>query len=276
METGFALDPSKLGKADPIQPDETEEMTSLKARARKELSVTPKIEQKYGGENRFYERFLLARDNDVEKALKLMKKCLSIRESLKVDAELSKQEQEAEEEVFSRIKPYWPLDFWGFGKDGSTILFGKLKNIKPKKFVDTFEVNEIKRFYVHFVHEGNELQKHSNSPSMRQTEEGKWKRQIEVFDLNGISTKQLHMKGLKILKEVLGLGQHLFPENVERTYMLNAPWFFSGAWNIVKHALDKETQKKVVISRYDCRKQLSELLGSEALFDEMMQSMDNH
>mmetsp|Transcript_20459 Transcript_20459/g.24786 ORF Transcript_20459/g.24786 Transcript_20459/m.24786 type:complete len:277 (-) Transcript_20459:1050-1880(-) len=274
MEKGFSLAKGSLEDANPLQPAETDVTKEFKAAISESgIDVPAHVPEIYGGELRFYERFLLARDNNVTKATKLLKKCMDIRDSLKVNGNLDKEDLENEKELFRRIKEYWPIEFFGFTKNGNAILFGQLKDIKPKEFMEEFDTNEIKRFYVDFVQEGIQLQKLSNTPPLRRPEENKWKRQVEIYDMNGISMKQLHIKGLLVLKEVLGSGQFLFPENVEKTYVINAPWYFSGAWNVIKHALDKETANKMTISRGDCRKEFIELLGDEGLVDEMMTSI---
>lgn len=48
-----------------------------------------------------------------------------------------------------------------------------------------------------------------------------------------------------------GLMKHIskyFKERGYRTYVLNAPYLFTGLYNVAKIAIDKKTQQKIVIS----------------------------
>ena len=53
---------------------------------------------------------------------------------------------------------------------------------------------------------------------------------MEIYDLKGVGRHQLGMSGLLVLKRILGIGQGLYPENLDRTIIINAPWFFSGTF----------------------------------------------
>lgn len=114
------------------------------------------------------------------------------------------------------------------------------------------------------------LQNFTNSPPRRTQEDKKWKANIQVINLKGISMGQLHITGLKLLRKVLKLGQGLNPENIDKSYIINVPWFFSGAWGIIKQALNKQILAKITVSSGNCKDELMKHLGSEELYNDFM------
>lgn len=58
--------------------------------------------------------------------------------------------------------------------------------------------------------------------------------------------------------------QRFFPALLHRMYILNAPMFFEGIWETeMSISVDKETQKKIVIS-------------SSETHDELLEQVDEH
>ena len=51
----------------------------------------------------------------------------------------------------------------------------------------------------------------------------------------------------KFLKTISKIGQDFYPELLHEMYIINAPLLFSGLWNIIKHMIDKDIQKKIHI-----------------------------
>lgn len=247
----------------------------------------------YGGPFRFYERFLIARDGDVSKASSMMKEMLEVRlrvlgerlvSSLTESNDINNMgSDEAEQTLIKGIDKFWAIEIYGFTKSGYILLTGKLANIEPGEFIKKYSKKEIGQYYFHFVEKANLLQRISNShPFSTNTgeESYKSKKMVEIYDFNHLSRKQFSMSGIKVLKDVLGLGQVVFPEQSERAYMINTPFFFSACWSIISRVLDKVTRDKTVISRYGCDKEITELLGSKdklkTLMDRVLNKVNSH
>ncbi len=47
------------------------------------------------------------------------------------------------------------------------------------------------------------------------------------------------------VKQVSAMSQNYYPERLGRLYLINAPWGFSGVWNVVKGWLDPVTVQKI-------------------------------
>ena len=77
-----------------------------------------------------------------------------------------------------------------------------------------------------------------------------------IMDLKGVGVSRIGSV-YGYVKSVSAISQNYYPERLGKLYLINAPWGFSGAFNMVKSFLDPVTVQKIHIlgSNY-----LSELL----------------
>eukprot|EP00924_Labyrinthula_sp_SR-Ha-C_P003857 augustus_masked-scaffold_3-processed-gene-6.71-mRNA-1 protein AED:1.00 eAED:1.00 QI:0/-1/0/0/-1/1/1/0/194 len=132
------------------------------------ILLREKLEKNYGGLTRFYDRFLIARNHNIDKSKEMMTKMLQGRVEVMgpdllssvalTENHQSKGKNKEEEELFSKIQECWPIMFYGFsaltrfhdeGKEKEAnhhglIQVAKLRDIQPKKFVEEFSEVEIK------------------------------------------------------------------------------------------------------------------------------------
>lgn len=67
-----------------------------------------------------------------------------------------------------------------------------------------------------------------------------------IMDLKGVGI----MKATEVygyLREASNMSQNYYPERLGKLYVINAPWGFSGVWNVVKGWLDPVTVAKINI-----------------------------
>jgi len=65
-----------------------------------------------------------------------------------------------------------------------------------------------------------------------------------ITDLKGVGI----MKAPSVfsyVKQVSTMSQNYYPERLGRLYLINAPWGFSGVWNVIKAWLDPVTVQKI-------------------------------
>lgn len=266
-QVGFKFDEKLEGHYSPVQPEETEEIMLLRD-AVKDVA-TEDFETKYGGKNRAYERFLYARGHNLKKAEKMLRDTLRFRQKYRLDEVRSDEEIKSREELFTQIKPFWTLTQWGFTKDHQLVIYGALKNIKPGEFLRTFTEEQVTEFYLNFMEQVLQYQNYANSSPRREETDDKWRGNVEIYDFKGVNRHQLAMHGLLVLKRVLALGQGNYPENLDRTFLINVPWYFSAVWKVISIVLNKRTLEKVVISSGDSRKKITEMMGSEDVVNEL-------
>ena len=68
-----------------------------------------------------------------------------------------------------------------------------------------------------------------------------------------------------MLARVLKIGQDHYPENMRKTFFINAPMVFSAAWAIVSTVLDERTLAKITITSGDGGDDLRDYVGAGRL-----------
>ena len=84
---------------------------------------------------------------------------------------------------------------------------------------------------------------------------------------------QLHLPSLRILARVLKIGQDHYPENMRKTFFINAPMVFSAAWAIVSTVLDERTLAKITITSGDGGDDLRDYVGGTERLSEILASL---
>uniref|UniRef100_A0A7S3PQP5 CRAL-TRIO domain-containing protein n=1 Tax=Aplanochytrium stocchinoi TaxID=215587 RepID=A0A7S3PQP5_9STRA len=245
---------------DPVQPEESEKCTELRDRV-KDVMYDAFLE-KYGGERYTYERFLAARNNNIDKAEKMIKKAIEFRKQRNLDGEKSEEELEELDRIFKECEPHWFLKFWGYSKEGNLLTYASVKNVVLKDLLEIPE-DHIKRFYLMMLDKAFTMQNYANTPPRKSSENSKWNGSIDVINLKGISMSHLHISGLRLLNRVLKIAQLVAPEIMDKTYIIHAPWFFSAAWAIIKNVLAPDIVAKVVITSGSAEKEILEHLGGD-------------
>ena len=75
-----------------------------------------------------------------------------------------------------------------------------------------------------------------------------------VLDVKGLKFKAVNKEMYKFLKIASGVASDNYPEILGRMFIVNAPFFFTGIWTMVKVFLDEKTRKKITILGTDYRK----------------------
>merc|ERR1712071_503977 len=85
---------------------------------------------------------------------------------------------------------------------------------------------------------------------------------VIILDLGDLSVTQLNSRTLAIIKEQSFIDSLCFPETMSRTFVINAPRFFSATWGIIRGWLDARTVSKmeVLSSRKTWEKRLLEYI----------------
>ena len=74
-------------------------------------------------------------------------------------------------------------------------------------------------------------------------------KQIIVFDLADLSYS-LHTVALAAFRKTLQIDQDYYPERLHTLVMINAPWFFTALWAVVKIGIDPVTANKMYFHFY--------------------------
>lgn len=85
-----------------------------------------------------------------------------------------------------------------------------------------------------------------------------------IIDLAGVSIRQV--PGVYgHISRVSGVTQNYYPERLGHTYLINAPWGFGAAWNVIKAWLDPVTREKIHILGSEYQQELVAQIPAENL-----------
>lgn len=67
---------------------------------------------------------------------------------------------------------------------------------------------------------------------------------------------KLKEKSREFIKIAINIGQDYYPEIMARTFIVNAPFMFKGAWAVISPFIDANTKKKITILGSGYQKEL--------------------
>lgn len=65
------------------------------------------------------------------------------------------------------------------------------------------------------------------------------------MDVKGFGTGSWNSKTMNLLKKLLKISLEYYPEIMGKLVILNAPFFFTGVFAIIKGWLDEKTRRKI-------------------------------
>ncbi|XP_039030109.1 SEC14 cytosolic factor-like [Hibiscus syriacus] len=161
------------------------------------------------------ERFLKARDWDVQKAYKMLTDCLQWRIQNEIDTILS--------------KPIIPADLYRAVRDSQLVgLSGYSKEGLP------------------VIALGVGLSTYDKASPAAQRKYGRHIGTcLKVLDMTGLKLSALNQ--IKLLTTISTIDDLNYPEKTETYYIVNAPYIFSACWKAVKPLLQERTKRKIQV-----------------------------
>lgn len=242
--------------------------------ARLKLTGDEPAVEALGGLPRACERFLNRHRNErdpIGSSAKHMQEAIEARNTFGLDSD-GINHGGASSEVRRKVGAVWP-GFWvGRAPNGSPICHFAVGTLNAKQLCQQISDEELRDFFLGFHTRGLGLQNLAHPPG---TSSSGWCGTLEIFDLRGLSSEQLHLPGLLMLSKVLKLGAHLFCDNLGIAVVVNAPRIFHGAWSLLKRVLPPDTVAKVDIRADDGRDVLADLVGGADALDALLASRDD-
>ena len=175
-------------------------------------------------------RFLIGCKGDVGKAAHILTGSLIWRYTTKAD-EAIKDTEEAKkrEELIQSALPYTYNN-----------LFDKLGNAIYIEMTGLCDVNKMleigaEEFLTNHIRVNEKCIKNKTG------------KRLVILDLIGLNASMLGGSGFGLLKQMIDLDQRHYPESMYKTFIINAPWLLSTAFEIVKPWLDPLTLTKIHI-----------------------------
>ncbi|EME28247.1 SEC14 cytosolic factor family protein / phosphoglyceride transfer family protein isoform 1 [Galdieria sulphuraria] len=188
-------------------------------------------------------RYLRARNNQVDKALELVRRTLEWRKNFEVEELMNKVPPQVKEEGSSQ-----KLYVGGKDKYGRPIIYMKPKYQNTKESIHQLQ---------HLVYT---LEK-----AIRRMQNGVEKL-ILFIDFEGYSMR--NTPSIKMMRETLTVLQDYYPERLGLAICLNAPTLFYTFYKIIKPFIDKNTVQKIYFFKVNNTKKSKEWMEfAQQVFD---------
>ncbi len=166
------------------------------------------------------------------------------------------------------IKQYEPIKevtchgYCNIDKLGRPIFIEDVKALKAKKIFKIFEDKQLILYYV----QSYERLLHLLFPECSRVMGKRVDRTMTIMNLKKVSIIKLFGGKVRgFLKLATSITQDYYPEIMGKMYIVNAGYFFSGIWAIVKPWLDPVVQKKIFIESGSGKKNLFKDIDEDML-----------
>eukprot|EP00471_Norrisiella_sphaerica_P011855 CAMPEP_0184498384 /NCGR_PEP_ID=MMETSP0113_2-20130426/38806_1 /TAXON_ID=91329 /ORGANISM="Norrisiella sphaerica, Strain BC52" /LENGTH=1053 /DNA_ID=CAMNT_0026885863 /DNA_START=152 /DNA_END=3313 /DNA_ORIENTATION=+ len=184
-------------------------------------------------------RFLMARDFDVQKAVKLVKQAIDIRKEYKLDEILLTPMKS-----YERCKQYLPMYHQGFDDAGRMICIRHMGKMNAKKLLEYLTLEDFVKIELMMNEIHSRIIVPANSRVIRRQE---W-RSHPIINMAGAGISTFLDKDFRqTFSASAAAAQVCYPEVLGRASIVRAPLTFSFLWSVLKNVTTKRTQNKVVV-----------------------------
>lgn len=93
-------------------------------------------------------------------------------------------------------------------------------------------------------------------------------KQVIVFNLESLSYS-LDTRSLSVFRRIIACDQDFYPERLKHFFVINAPWYFTAIWAVVKPWIDPVTREKMQIIGTDFLPTLTKYIDIEMIPTEL-------
>jgi len=220
-------------------------------------------------------RFLRARKFDLEKTLEMWNNFITWRKENNVDNIMNMEFKDVE-----AAKEHYPHLWFRTDKLGRPIFIERMGKLD---FDSLVKAVPLERLQSHFIYDYERLL-NKMLPACTKAKGEVVANTCYIMDLKGAAAKIMSSKVWDLLKMASKIGQDYYPEILGHMFIVNAPMFFYGVWNIVKHFVDEKTRNKIHILgsgykkeliKYIDEKDLPDFLGGKATVEDYGPNLTN-
>lgn len=84
-----------------------------------------------------------------------------------------------------------------------------------------------------------------------------------LLDLKGLSMRQFDKFARSFVSKAIAIDQDNYPEHLGSMFIINAPWYFSTIWKVVKGFMDGNTAEKIQILGTDWKDTVQKYVDME-------------
>jgi phosphatidylinositol/phosphatidylcholine transfer protein len=180
-------------------------------------------------------RFLVARKYEVSAAEKQLRAHIAWRSSVGVSADSVLECLPPKSDIVRKLIPH---SFYGYDKEGHPLYIERTGEVDVPLLINLVTDKENLQNHIYgFEHQLRRMRvqtKKLNKPISSA---------VQISDLTGFGVR--HAKGLSLLKHFIEIDAANYPETLSKAFVINAPWYYSVMWKIIRPLVDPVTRQKV-------------------------------
>jgi hypothetical protein len=169
--------------------------------------------------------------------------------------------EDPQREIMDELVPH---SFSGFSKNGCPIFWEKTGIIAGN-------LGALKKNFTMEQMMETHIRVHTITDARRDYISKKLNRPVEqamiICDYTNLSLSP-DMFGIEYCKQLFQMDEKYFPERLYKTYLINAPWYFTALYALVSPWIDPKTATKIVVLGYDYIDQLREDIDDSEIPEE--------
>lgn len=193
-------------------------------------------------------RFIIARKRNIPKTISMIShfcawydKPLPGLDAVTPRNILVEQATDANEDIYCQ---YFPHSNLGHAKNGSPIYWektgvcsGHFQKVNKLISNDALVVRHVRQQEIVFQERCKRASDFYNRSITKQ---------VIVFDLKHL-TYTLDTHAISVFRQTLNIDEAYYPERLDHLFMINAPWYFTAIWSMLRPWIDPITAEKIVI-----------------------------
>jgi len=149
----------------------------------------------------------------------------------------------------------WPVFLYGYDDEGHPVMYDEIGSANPNDLDKCFDgkMRKLKTFrfrVLRRLHNTKRIQTMRYGYDGSVNEKGGLNaitKHVIVMDIKNFHAKSLTAKYRNLVRDIIGDESNLWPNTLEKMYIINAPWPFRFAWKIIQNFIHPITVKKIEI-----------------------------
>eukprot|EP01084_Bolivina_argentea_P118145 209682_1 len=167
----------------------------------------------------------------------------------------------------------WPVFMYGYDDQGHPVMYDEIGSSNPTDLDKTFDgkLRKLRTFRFRALRRLHNTKRIQNkrygfdgSVNAKGGVNGITKHCI-VMDISNFHAKALTAKYRNLVRDIIGDESNLWPNTLEKMYIINAPWPFRFAWKIIQNFIHPITVAKIEILGADYIKTMKKKISMDQI-----------
>lgn len=166
--------------------------------------------------------------------------------------------EDPNEEIYTRLMPHSNM---GEDKEGRCV-YWEMSGEISSRFSEVIKELTVQDLVIRHIRQQEYMVKRLAIASEKHKKP--IEKQVVVFNLANLSYS-VHLEAMSAFKQTIKIDEAYYPERLQYFFMINAPWFFTAIWAMLKPFIDPVTSDKIIMLGSDYLDKLREYIDDSQI-----------